>query len=599
MVSCNQWCEALNGRKRLGFPRKCELRVDPFVAVFAAVIVLCVPGLVFGDSSAKLPLDVAIVTAISGVPVLPDTELSHGTGGQTISAQLARNELEAASFVIRSEEDIDSLQIVASKLRGASGTLSTSAMDIKLVKAWYQGDEAWTGRYNKKKRRVLVPELMLNDDSLVAVDIQNKRNYLRVRDDGVTRYVDISTDGNETGARIIPVSEFDVRDADDLRPFLLPRAFSKQIWITFRASGAAPGRYHGSITLRDDRDRSIEIPVDLDVLQFRLCDPEIEYSMYYRGKLSEKGATISSEFKSRAQLRAELADMREHGIANPNVYQPVAPVKLLGEYLRLRREAGFSNETIYYHGIRTGKKATGPYSYDEVIKRYEQIEPTLREHGVTQTYVYGIDEARGELLRSQYELWRKLRRAGLKIYVSGRSEALALVGEQLDLLIHRRTLDPELALGFHRLGHRIFSYNNPQIGAENPAIYRKNYGLDIWRAGYDGVMNYAYMTSFQSSWNDFDHKIFRDHNFVYPTSDGVISTIAWEGFREGVDDVRYVTTIKHVLASRGLSAELAVSARRLLDEVKGGKRDPGRDRHDMRNFLNQVGAGCGEGPAGD
>ena len=39
---------------------------------------------------------------------------------------------------------------------------------------------------------------------------------------------------------------------------------------------------------------------------------------------------------------------------------------------------------------------------------------------------------------------------------------------------------------------------------------------------------------------------FRDHVFAYPTSNGVIDTIQWEGWREGVDDTRYLATlIKH------------------------------------------------------
>jgi len=49
------------------------------------------------------------------------------------------------------------------------------------------------------------------------------------------------------------------------------------------------------------------------------------------------------------------------------------------------------------------------------------------------------------------------------------------------------------------------------------------------------------------SWNDFDHPKLRDLNFVYPTIDGVIDTIAWEGFREGVDDVRYITTLENYI----------------------------------------------------
>ncbi|TFH06713.1 MAG: DUF4091 domain-containing protein, partial [Nitrosomonadales bacterium] len=62
-----------------------------------------------------------------------------------------------------------------------------------------------------------------------------------------------------------------------------------------------------------------------------------------------------------------------------------------------------------------------------------------------------------------------------------------------------------------------------------------------------GAMNYAYQHEFgQSLWNDFDDASAthaRDHVFAYPTSDGVIDTIQWEGWREGVDDTRYLATL--------------------------------------------------------
>ena len=56
-------------------------------------------------------------------------------------------------------------------------------------------------------------------------------------------------------------------------------------------------------------------------------------------------------------------------------------------------------------------------------------------------------------------------------------------------------------------------------------------------------MNYAYQHAFGHIWNDFDSTKFRDHVFAYPTTDGVIDTIQWEGFREAVDDIRYLTIL--------------------------------------------------------
>ena len=57
-------------------------------------------------------------------------------------------------------------------------------------------------------------------------------------------------------------------------------------------------------------------------------------------------------------------------------------------------------------------------------------------------------------------------------------------------------------------------------------------------------MNFAYQYGFGNNiWNDFDSGHVRDHVFAYPTSDGVIDTIQWEGWSEGVDDTRYVATL--------------------------------------------------------
>ncbi len=35
---------------------------------------------------------------------------------------------------------------------------------------------------------------------------------------------------------------------------------------------------------------------------------------------------------------------------------------------------------------------------------------------------------------------------------------------------------------------------------------------------------------------------------TYPTADGVIDTVQWEGFREGIDDVRYVCALEAAIA---------------------------------------------------
>lgn len=119
----------------------------------------------------------------------------------------------------------------------------------------------------------------------------------------------------------------------------------------------------------------------------------------------------------------------------------------------------------------------------------------------------------------------------------------------LDILVLGIPVDPNAISYFRSAGTRVYMYNQPQVGVEGPEVYRLNYGVSAWRAGFDGVMSYAYQHSMGSIWNDFDNPRFKDHVFAYPTIDGVIDTIAWEGFREGVDDVRYISTLIEMAGS--------------------------------------------------
>ena len=89
--------------------------------------------------------------------------------------------------------------------------------------------------------------------------------------------------------------------------------------------------------------------------------------------------------------------------------------------------------------------------------------------------------------------------------VSDNTNAVNIVGDLLDVAVFAGPLNTTQAAQWHSYGKRIFSYANPQVGVENPEIYRKNYGFALWNAGYDGAMNYAYQHGYGPSiWNDYD-----------------------------------------------------------------------------------------------
>ena len=144
-----------------------------------------------------------------------------------------------------------------------------------------------------------------------------------------------------------------------------------------------------------------------------------------------------------------------------------------------------------------------------------------------------------------------------------------------DLLVCAHKLSKQEAANWHGKGHKIFSYANPQAGCEEPETYRRNFGLLLDRNDYDGGMTFAYYWvggRRSDDWNDFTHETYRAHNFVYPTVDGVIDTIQWEGYREGIDDLRYLATLRKAIAKAESSheAELhdeAAAAKRFIKEM--------------------------------
>jgi hypothetical protein len=205
----------------------------------------------------------------------------------------------------------------------------------------------------------------------------------------------------------------------------------------------------------------------------------------------------------------------------------------------------------------------------------------LAEHGINHLYVYGKDEAMGEVLARQLPIWRRLHRAGARIFAAGYAEHIDEAGRETDLLITQAIPTADELARMRSYGNLVFKYSRPQSGPEDPVLFRMQRGIALWQVGFDGSMDYAYQHSMGFIWNDFDHKKYRDLVFAYPTSNGVVETLAWEGYREGVDDLRYLATLEKLLAERpNLSAAL-VARQFLTDLKKSGDVDPQAARQSM------------------
>lgn len=397
------------------------------------------------------------------------------------------------------------------------------------------------------------------------MDVKSQTQQLRVTTSaGKQEYFDI------TGPNPALKNEYLIEDAPRLLPVTVRRMEPKQFWLTVRVPpDASPGVYRSTIHVEPENAPAGALPVTLNVLPFKLPRPSLEYSNWYAAGLKDDDTPlISAALKTEQQLAAEFRDMKAHGVTNPNVHDR----ENIEEYLRIRNAVGMDQERVFFgHGPGS--------STDEQLRARMAM---FRGLGFKDVYLFGIDEATDQRLSGQRPDWQRARRLGFKIYASCYVDFFPLVGDILDAPILSGPGRPDLAAKVKANGFRIYMYNNPQFGQPNPETYRRNYGLALWQAGYNGAMGYAYQhNQVHHMWNDMALGIL--DKMTYPTSNGVVATMAWEGFREGVDDVRYVTLLESLLEEAmevAAARDQAMRVRAWLDEL-----DVQRDLDDVRAEL--------------
>ena len=493
----------------------------------------------YAEAYPSSPYIIWIIEPISNENVLPKKFPVPGIVGTGLSLSACPGEYEPASFAIYGFKALRDVTVTWGEAISGEFTLPSSQIEVHIVKCWWQ---AGVGVADVK-HPTLTPELLLKDADFVRVEDETKRNRLR--------------------DAVAPT------DANELQPVSIPAGETQQFWVTVHLPDeTSPGTYTGQMTLRMQNAPEMVMPFRLEVNPFTLEQPALRYSIYYRGRLAEDlEGSIGSKWKSPRQYSAEMRNLKAHGITHPTCHQDFDNAQLLDRAIELRTRAGIAVDPFYTLGLQT-RGYTSPKQLAALKDHVRSGLAQVHRHGIKELYIYGIDEASGEVLKNERPSFRAAHEAGAKVFAACASGAFELVGDLLDLAVHNGPFNPSEAKKWHSLEHSIFSYANPQVGVEEPETYRRNYGLALWKAGYDGAMNYAYQHNFGDIYVDDDHETFRDHVFAYPTVDGVIDTIQWEGFREGVDDVRYLTTLLKVIENAtGDKEELASEAMEWVEAI--------------------------------
>ncbi|OPX22316.1 MAG: hypothetical protein B1H02_06330 [Candidatus Latescibacteria bacterium 4484_107] len=411
----------------------------------------------------------------------------------------ALGEYEPVTFMVAAAQDLKNVSVTTDDLTMEASRISKKDIEIHVVRCWYQAGRG-PGKSDKK---VFVPELLLKDD---RVELTGYEPEVRLTGDVITD---------------------------------VPRGTSKQFWLTIRIpEDAAPGTYSSAIHVRADDQPEAELTLEVEVLPIRLMKPGKRTIIYYRGKLSPGHGP---ESLTEARYEAQLRDIAAHGFCTATIYDPPSYVRAV---LDLQRKAGLEGPVPYLGWLSGGASAQGVRKLNDLV----------REGGYPELVYYGVDEPNNpEKLARCRTLFRTIQEAGGRTTTAIPKAYADSLGDLIDLPNYSmgpgfRKYVAELNDGSLKKAAKTETYYW-QIMQEDPLLERLLCGFYLWKSGMDGIFPYAYQHVFDRGdpYDDWSGKTHRHHLVTYPSKHGPIPTIQWEAAREGIDDVRYLTTLTDLI----------------------------------------------------
>lgn len=531
------------------------------------------------------PVAYFTVPPLGAEPYLPDELPEEAKAFAELEIIGAKGEFEPASFLIYPRQGTDRLEIVPGTLRDrkTGAEIPAENLDVKMVKLWYKSGSAWYGMFVDPLRRRLIPELLLNDENLVYADPEKQENYLLMTSpDGSCRY-EWASGGIQTRNWKTNEPNYElITDAPTFRGVVLNPDELKQIILTVKIpENAQAGLYTGELKLTAEGKTNIpSLPIRLRVLPFSLPSPKTATNL-------EKDFHVSFYGSHRA---GGLNEKRAQNCADHNVksllgYPSTNPFQRERAELdaQIAKKTGMNTGALFSAGVGCGMTvAENPTVAQKAqlknleTRLFRLAELTKRLYGHTNFYSYGVDEGDAGTVRAQQEAWKLVRKAGGKTMVTTypRGELLFNL-DMVNLPFSPHSpLAAEAVRRIHAANPDAVTawYSNPHTGPENPDFTRRFYGLVPYANGFDANMQYAMLNHNVKMWNEFGDTYESDrrsHSIVYPTRDDYVDTLAWEGLREGIDDIRYLTLLRLTAeqASADPNPDTRILARKILTKL--------------------------------
>ncbi len=365
-------------------------------------------------------------------------------------------------------------------------------------------------------------------------------------------------------------------------PVAVPAGEARAWQVTVRVpAGAKPGDYRGTLTLSADGGK-VAWPIRFRVLPFALdAAPHVARGAYISSILSEE----------------LIASLRDHGCnaASMWVTGGLAPTVTDGRctaavtpamdrYLKALKAAGFVNMVFFGGGdnrysnpgnlpARTGAKVGTP----EFAKYYGQWWADIRAREKANGWPEMICSPFDEPVKTPAKIanylicYDAVKKAApttkLFCVFMNRAWAAEKLGAKADIWSCNGAFESNAAVrdklaaagGGRRL---LYPYTMCTLRMR-PGSVRWSTGFGPWKFGADGIYFWAYVWHSIDPFNDLDHG-FSDWTPVARDIDGKLyDSLAWEGWREGVDDRRYVETAVRIAREKHRKDVLAK-----LDELR-------------------------------
>lgn len=339
-----------------------------------------------------------------------------------------------------------------------------------------------------------------------------------------------------------------------------------------------------------DKDNSIaSLVIHVAALPISLIQPSHDFFIWFKGSLDWRN---TQHFLSESDYRLQLNDIYDHGFTSISISE--VNTEIAQKAIEIAEEIGFDRNLVLIppypelHKLKFAKAAPILYISDELDMHIDYPGTSNAEEliGYHKLNYQRANSANASTMSSllNHTFIKRLQSTGDIGHCPG----------ILSLYLNRNREYIQFLQDIPKTESKLFYYW--QCFMEKPNLNRVLAGLYLWKSGAAGISPYCYqhMPKFPNSpFNDFDewepdfhesgiNRPFKDHMTTYPVKDGVLATLQWEALRDGIADLKYLTTLHDKLdyaerigteADRRLASDIRMRTEGFLSRISLTKID--------------------------